>query len=148
MRNEFDTEINNLQAEILALKQQKQTSANTLNTQSQTVTLTFNLELAGGAPMYVRSDKMAIIDIDAGNNNPLVGVNYNITGLDNRTIRDIPIYDENTGHIGHMMFIFSNNNDDLTTLLNGGTVTLTYNLTVSATTDVTISVNYEDLWVI
>ena len=148
MPDTFDTEINNMEREVAALKQVREKAANTLMTQSQSVTLNFSLELVttGGTPM-VRSDKMAIIDIDTGGNNPLVGVNYSVTGLNNRVIRDIPIYNQNTGHIGRMVFIVSNNSSDYSTLAGGGSVNLTYNITLSSTASVNLSTSYQDLWV-
>lgn len=147
MQNEFDKEILAMNSEILALKQQREKSANVLKTQTVNLSLTFNLEIAGQFDLYVRSDKMAVIDIDSGDNNPLTGITFNINGLNNRIIRHMPIYDKNTGHIGYMVFIYSNNSTDMNTLMGGGTVTLTYSANISATATITPTVTYKDLWV-
>ena len=147
MQNEFDKEILAMNSEILALKQQREKSANILKTQTTNLSLTFNLEIAGQFDPYVRSDKMAVIDIDSGDNNPLTGITFNITGLNDRIIRHVPIYDNTSGHIGYMVFIYSNNSTDMNTLMGGGTVTLTYGAKISATTSITPTVTYKDLWV-
>ena len=146
MLNQFDKEINNLSREVVALKQQKEKSATVLQTFTTTTTLTFNLELTSSQGLaVVRSDKMAIIDFgDSGN--PLVGVSYNISGLNDRTIRDVPYYNANTGHIGRMVYIYSNNQSDLSTLQGGGTVTLSYQVTLTSTAELSISTSYQDLW--
>lgn len=147
MNNEFNKEILSLSREVAALKKQKEKSATTLQTFKTSITLTFDLEIAAWQGLtIVRSDKMAIIDFgDSGS--PLVGVSYNISGLNDRTIRDIPYYDSTTGHIGRMIFIFSNNQSDLSTLQGGGTVTLTYSTTLTSTTELSVTTNYQDLWV-
>lgn len=147
MQNEFDKEILAMNSEILALKQQREKSANVLKTQTTNLSLTFNLEIAGQFDPYVRSDKMAVIDIDSGDNNPLTGITFNITGLNDRIIRHVPIYDNTNGHIGYMVFIYSNNSTDMNTLMGGGTVTLTYGAKISATASITPTVTYKDLWV-
>lgn len=148
MLNQFDKEINNLRREVLALKQQKEKSASVLQTVTETITLSFDLELIMSQWLIpiVRSQNMAIIDFGTSDN-PLVGVNYNITGLDDRIIRDVPYYDSATGHIGRMVYIYSNNQSDLSTLQGGGTVTLTYDVEISSTSELEISTSYEDLWV-
>lgn len=147
MQNEFDKEILAMNSEILALKQQREKSANVLKTQTANLSLTFNLEIAGQFDPYVRSDKMAVIDIDSGDNNPLTGITFNIAGLNDRIIRHVPIHDNTNGHIGYMVFIYSNNSTDMNTLMGGGTVTLTYGAKISATTSITPTVTYKDLWV-
>lgn len=147
MRNEFDSDITAMSAEIAALKQEREKSANVLQTSTSSYSLTFNLEIAGMMVPYVRSDKMAIIDIDAGGNNPLIGITFDVNGLNNRTIRSVPIYDNGTGHIGYMVYILSNNNDDMDTLSGGGTVTLSYDVNISTTAEITTTITYEDLWV-
>lgn len=147
MRNEFDNDIVSMSREIAAMKQEKEKSANVLQTESTSQSLSFDLEIAGMMATYVRSDKMAIIDIDTGGNNPLIGVTFDISGLDNRTIRSVPIYNENTGNIGYMVYILSNNSDDISTLSGGGSVTLNYNVKISSTAAITTTITYEDLWV-
>lgn len=147
MHNEFDNDINALGREIAALKQERQKSASVLRTERVLYGLTFNLEIAGMMATYVRSDKMAIIDIDTDGNNPLVGVSFDVNDLDDRTIRSVPIYNENTGHIGYMVYILSNNSDDISTLAGGGSVTLGYDINISTTTEITTTITYEDLWV-
>ena len=148
MYNEFTKELVSMNNEILALKQQREKSANTFHTQTVDLSLTFDLEIAGNFDPYVRSDKMAIIDIDAGGNNPLLGITFNINGLDDRIIRHVPIYNNNTGRVGYMVFIYSNNATDMSTLAGGGSVTLTYSASISATATITPTVTYEDLWVV
>lgn len=146
MQNEFDREILAMNREISALKQQREKSANILHTQSKNITLTFDLEIVP-PDNYVRSDKMAVISIDSGENNPLLGISFNINGLDNRVIRNVPIYNNNTDKVGFMVFIYSNNATDMSTLAGGGTVTLNYSVTLSATADFTPTITYSDLWV-
>ena len=144
----FDKEMTAMTNEILALKREKERSALNLETVVTRVTLTFDLELySNWGLMGVRSDKMAKVTIDAGDNNPLIGVEYEIEGLDSRTIRDVATYDSGSGEIGRMVYLFSYNNSDLNTLVQGGSVQLSYTMVITSTTGVNVNVEYEDLWV-
>lgn len=147
MDSEFNRKILDMNREILALKQQREKSANVLHTISAPITLTFDLEIAGQFDVYVRSDKMAVISIDSGDNNPLMNLSFDISSLDDRLIRHVPIYDESTGKVGFMVFIYSYNQQDLDTLEGGGSVTLTYDATITATANITPTITYSDLWV-
>ena len=144
----FDKEITAMMNEILALKQEKERSALNLETVETTVTLTFDLELYNNwGIMSVRSDKMAKVTIETGDNNPLVGVEYDIDTLNSRIIRDVASFDVGTGDIGRLVYLFSRNDDDLSTLAGGGSVTVSYTMRIISTTAVTVTVEYEDLWV-
>lgn len=148
MVDAFDMEIVRLENELRAYKSADAKSATMLQTQIYTQQISFDLELVSvqGVTM-VRSDKAAIIEFESGDNNPLVSVNYEISGLDNRTIRDIPYYDTQTDRIGRMVFIYSNNQSDLSTLQGGGSVNLNYTMKITSTAEMSISVSYQDLWV-
>lgn len=144
----FDKEMTAMSNEILALKKEKEKSAVSLETVTTRVSLTFDLELySNWGLMGVRSDKMAKVTISTGDNNPLIGVEYEISGLDSRMIRDVATFDANSGEIGRLVYLYSFNNSDLTTLNGGGSVELTYNMIITSTANVTVAVEYEDLWV-
>lgn len=145
----FDAEIKRINNEILALKQQKEKYAQVMKTMSTSVLLHFDLELSYSQWGWttVRSNKMAIVNIDAGDNNPLIGVQYNVTGLNSRIIRDVAIYDEADDSIGRMIYVFSQNNSDLQTLSGGGSVGLDYEMIITSTAAVSVTVEYENLWV-
>jgi hypothetical protein len=147
MQNEFEKELIAMNREILALKQQREKSANIFHTQTTDLTLNFDLEIAGQFDLYVRSDKMAVIDIDIGTNNPLLGLTFNVNGLDDRIIRNVQTYNNNNGHIGYLVYIYSNNATDMSTLAGGGSVSLTYNASISSTAAIIPTVTYQDLWV-
>lgn len=145
----FDVEIKKINNEILALKQQKEKYAQVMKTVSTSVSLHFNLELSYSQWGFVtvRSDKMAIVKIDARDNNPLIGAQYNIAELNSRIIRDVATYDATDDSIGRMVYVFSQNSDDLQTLNNGGSVELDYEMIITSTTAVSVTVEYKNLWV-
>lgn len=141
----LDDEMVTLAAEVEALKQWKSKSAATLQTVEATLTLEFDLELDFQWGIYiVQSNKRAIVEIDTGGREDIISISYNISGLDSRTIRNMPIFFPESGNLGHMAFIYSQNNDDLQKLRNGEEVHLTYEITVTSTAEVSASVTYED----
>lgn len=145
----FNSEIKKITNEILALKQQKKKKAQTMRTITTTVPLQFNLELnySQWGWTTVRSDKMAIVRIDINGNNPLIGVQYNLNGLDSRIIRDVGFYNHENDSIGRMVYVFSQNSNDMQILNNGGSVRLDYEMIITSTSDISVTVSYENLWV-
>lgn len=145
----FDSEIKKRTNEILALKQQKKKKAQTMRTITTTVPLQFNLELnySQWGWTTVRSDKMAIVHIDTNGNNPLIGVQYNLNGLNSRIIRDVGLYNHENDAIGRMVYVFSQNSNDMQILNNGGSVRLDYEMIITSTSDISVTVSYENLWV-
>lgn len=144
----FDKEMTAMSNEILALKREKERSSLNLETVVTRVPLTFDLELYSNWGLVgVRSDKMAQVTIDAGDNNPLIGVEYEIEELSSRMIRDVATYDSGNDEIGRMVYLFSYNQSDLDTLTQGGSVQLSYTMVITSTTNVNVNVEYEDLWV-
>lgn len=144
----FDKEMTAMSNEILALKREKERSSLNLETVVTRVPLTFDLELYSNWGLAgVRSDKMAQVTIDAGDNDPLIGVEYEIEELSSRMIRDVATYDSGNDEIGRMVYLFSYNQSDLDTLMQGGSVQLSYTMVITSTTNVNVNVEYEDLWV-
>lgn len=145
MTKTFKKEVNNLYRELIALKTQKERMANTLQTKEQSFNISFDLILTyEWGVANIHSKKNAIIDINTFGHNPLVSVRSNMNNLDNRSIFLLPIYDHSTGHIGYSIGVFSYNQSDYDTLSGGGSVTLNYTFTITATSDTNISISYKD----
>lgn len=144
----FDDEMNEISREMLDLKSQHQTSAEALKTISYSVPLSFDLELYNfGDGNVGRSIYMAKVMFDTGGNNPLIGIDYGINNLNNVNIRDCDYFDENSGMIGKLIYIVDYNSSDVSKLVNGQSVSLSYNVNITSSCDMNINVKYEDLWV-
>lgn len=146
MGTSFDREIQAMQREIAALKQQKEKSAGLMRVKTYQVNLSFELEIHQFLYSYIRSVYLATIDIDAGGLNPLTSIDFEVSSLDDRIIEWNPLYVKSTGHIGYLVSIYSNNQSDYDTLSGGGSVTVNYTANIKSTADVTITTKYEDLW--
>lgn len=146
MDRSFNNDIIAMEREIAALKQQKEKSANTLQVKEYRVNLSFELEIHTYVYSYIRSKTLAIITVDTGDINPLMGLEFDVASLDNRTIENNPMIDEDTGKKGYLISIYSNNQSDYDTLSGGGTVTLNYTAIIKTTADATVSVEYKNIW--
>lgn len=145
MTREFKQEVNNLYRELLALKSQKERMAGTLETKTQTFSLSFDLELIyEWGVAIVRSKKIAVVDLNIENHNPLISIRCNIDNLDNRAFIIKNYYNHSNGHIGYKIDLQSYNQSDYNTLSGGGSVVLNYNFTITTTASVGLSTSYED----
>lgn len=150
MRNNFDLKLKHFEDELLALKQYKLLSTDTLTTKSFDFSLTFNMEIYGQFEIGVRSDKYAKLSIQTTDGTtPIGAVYFDIQDDEGRSIYTRKVV--NTGnpsdHADYLVNVIDyNNNDDLQTLMGGGTVELTYNAVFVCTSDVTINITYEDLY--
>lgn len=147
MSGTFDADMDAIRREILALKAQKEKAANTIQVKEYTLNLSFTLGVHYYVYEYIRSTLMAVIDIDPGENNPLLSFNFDIESTDNRVLRATPRYDSNTGHLGYLVYIYSNNQSDFDKIHAGETVTLNYTVKIQSTAELTINTSYQDLWV-
>lgn len=145
MKGTFANEVAALTREALALIQEKKKSMATLSTLETSVSLSFDMELLEALGTYeVTSKKMARVSISSDDETALIGISYNISSLNRRMIQDDPGYDSSSGAMQRLVVIESYNNDDLATLQGGGSVTLEYEMVVTSTAPVTVSVSYED----
>lgn len=150
MKKEFDIKMQHLEDELLALKQWKQKSAQTLTTKEFPFSLTFNLEIYGQFEIGVRSDKFAVVSIQTiDGTTPIGAIYFSLQDVEGRAIYTRRVV--NTGnpsdHADYLINVVDyNNNQDLQTLMGGGTVVLNYNAVFVCTSDVNISISYQDLY--
>lgn len=146
---DFSEKMVRLNEELLALKQEKQKSAASLETVEYRLTLTFTLEFATGSGglLYIRSSKRANISVKSTDErNALVGVYFDVGDLNSRLIfeRMLQENESENGQVNRLVFIQSDNNDDYADLDAGKTVTVSYDVVVSTTSASEVSVTYED----
>lgn len=146
MGSSFDSDIAVLEREVLALKQQKEKSAELLRVSEYRINLSFEMEIHTFLYSYIRSKYHASIIVDVGELNPLLGLEFDVSSLDNRIIESNPMIDEETGKFGYLVSIYSSNQSDYDTLNAGGSVTLNYTAIIKTTADAEISVNYKNIW--
>lgn len=146
MVTNFDKEMQAMQREIAALKQQKEKSAGLMRVKEYKVSLSFEMETHSFLYTYIRSKLLAVIDIDTNGLSPLTSLDFEITSLDDRLIEWNPLYNGSTGHIGYLVSIYSQNQSDYDILNAGGSLTLNYTANIKSTADVTINTSYQNLW--
>lgn len=148
MNNNFDKELDEISRELLALKSESLKAPENLETVVENIQLSFDLELHNfGDGNVGRSKKMAVLLFNFGSSNPLLSVDYNISGLNSVDIRDVPYFDDVNGRIGRLIYVIDHNSSDITKLNNGQAVTLTYNIRVNCSSPIDYSLTYENLWV-
>lgn len=146
MVTNFDKEMQAMQREIAALKQQKEKSAGLMRVKEYTVNLSFEMETHWFLYNYIRSKLLAVIDINANGLNPLTSIDFQITSLEDRLIQWKPLYNASSGHIGYLVSIYSQNQSDYDILNAGGSLTLNYTANIKSTADITINTSYQNLW--
>lgn len=132
------------EARRLLTSHKKATSA--VSVQTKSVNVAFNLKRY---TFYVGSDKAAILSISGNENNSLTTLTFNgMTSQEQRVLvveRITPDADEDL-MAKYRVFVAYGNNDDRDKLDSGQSVSLTYNLAITATADITnIAIAYEDV---
>lgn len=143
----FDERIINLQRELTTLKTTAAKSATTLETKTASGTLNFNLTITrnpvSGAT-GTSSTQRAIVTITSQNNrNFLSMLTFGISTLDGRGLQVLR-RPSSAGVAQFCVVVGSGNQDDYQTLIGGGSISLSYGFTVTATADFSMSVSYEN----
>lgn len=144
----MDNLINSINSELRTLKTVKEKSTAVLKAEDFEVNLEFDLELRDEwGYEYVRSTNFAVVTIDTGGLEPLISAQLDITSLESRSIRIVDYYDYENDKLGKMIYVAqSQNESDLATLRNGGSVKVSYKLVLTSTAKLQTEVKYEDLW--
>lgn len=132
------------EARMLLTSHKKATSA--VSVESENISVTFNLKKY---TFYVGSDKAAVISVSGNENNSLTTLTFSgMTSQEQRTLvveRIVPEANEDL-MAKYRVFVAYGNNDDRDKIDAGQSVSLSYNLTITATAAITnIAVTYEDV---
>ena len=150
MDEPFVNRITKLKQDVLELKTCPVKTCTQLATMTESINVTFTLVVhpGGGFPSYAYSSKKAYITVTANENmitmctiknNAGAVTNYNLNG------RSITIYPYQCGSTAiYTAVLYSENENDIQDILDGKTVTLNYTLDVTATSNITLTVSYED----
>lgn len=142
--SEFNTMIDRMGQEILALKTSKVKASGTLAIQEQSVALSLPLTL-NTLSGEVYSSKQAVITLKASDgSNFLSSLYLEMSGVDNRVFRANRQY-SNAGVVKFVVIITAGNATDWQTLYGGGSVTINFNANVRTTSECSLSLAYEDV---
>ena len=143
----YDRKINELEREILNLKQAHFKTATTINTTTRSVTVNFSLmleELSGN----IFSTQRAIVTLNTENNSNMISACYlsgaTPSNLDDRTVSIIRLRSM-PGVVRFGVAVFSQNINDWNTLSGGGSVNLSYNLLLTGSSNFNVSVSYRNI---
>ena len=150
MEESFVNKIVKLQQEVRDLKTCPIKTSTQIATTTKSINVTFTLTVhpGGGFPAYAYSTKRAIITAVAGENMITMCTLKNNSGdvtnyaLNGRTLNLFPYQCGSTAI--YTTVLYSQNSADIQDILDGKTVTFTYTLDITASSDVTLSVTYED----
>lgn len=142
--SEFNTMIDRMGQEILALKTSKVKTSGTLAIQEQSVALSLPLTL-NTLSGEVYSSKQAVITLKASDgSNFLSSLYLEMSGVDNRVFRANRQYSD-AGVVKFVVIITAGNATDWQTLYGGGSVTINFNANVRTTSECSLSLAYEDV---
>lgn len=142
--SEFNTMINRMEQEILALKTSKVKTSGTLAIQEQSVALSLPLTL-NTLSGQVYSSKQAVITLKSSDEgNFLSSLYLGMTGVDNRVFRVNRRYSD-AGVVKFVVIITAGNATDWQTLYGGGSVTVSFNANIRTTSECSLSLAYEEV---
>ena len=145
--NLYDERLKNLQREVHNLKTTHFKTATTISTMTATQTLNFSLML-DSLSGNVFSTQRAIITLATTDNTDMINACYinNITpdNLNDRFVNIIRLQ-AGAGLTRFGIAVFSQNITDIQTLLNGGSVNLTYTAQLVGSSNFTTTVEYRSI---
>lgn len=153
----FDERIRRMEEEIVALKTCPVKTATQLMTTSKTQALTFNLAIpiwhGSTPPPYAYSAKQAIITCTS-TTGPMIcscHLKNNAGDVSNYGLnaRSISVWNKKCGNVWQFSVIVysdGDGNSDSQTIWQGGSVTVNYTMEITASSDFTMSVSYEDYY--
>ena len=145
----YDKKIKYFEQEIRNLKDAHIKTSTTIKTKTLETSVEFSLYL----PTYpltteILSTQRAIITLTASDSTNMISACYlkNVTpnNLNDRYIFVNRLSSDN-GEAKYGISVFSQNVDDLNTLIGGGSVNLTYNIQVVGSSDYSLSVEYKNI---
>lgn len=140
----FSNLFNWIKKEILALKTIKPKTASVMKTQRKSVSISLPLTIYAYQPM---SSRAAIIKATSTDGSDMLAscTLKGVSTLNNRIVI-VQRTPGSTGVAEFAVFVAYGNSTDLETLRNGGSVTVNFNVDVTATSDINLGVSYKTLW--
>lgn len=138
----FSKEILDLRNEILAIKTAHYKTASSLATKSQSVAFSIPLTIEEATGEVIGTRQAVVTAITTDGFNMLSALSLGTTTMNGRTISVIRRL-ANTGVSRFVVAVAAGNDNDFTTIANGGAVTVTLTITVTGTSDFTLTTAYE-----
>lgn len=137
--------ITDLEREIRELKTAHYKTATTISTMTETMLLSFDLKLYD---YEIWSDKRAIITLTTTDGSNMISacyLNVKVPSSLNDRFWYINRLSSGDGEAKFEVLVYSQNNDDWTTLFNGGSVTVVSNVQVVGSSEFTYSIEYKNV---
>lgn len=149
----MDELLKRMAEEIKNLKQYREKSGQEIVTQETTLSLQFDMEyfLDRWMAETIRSDTSAILTIQSTTGvTPLTALYFDVTDMEGRRAYIKKGYSSVEGQVKYQISIVDfdfDANSDYATLTDGGSVQLDYDVVLVSTAPVTVSIEYDNLWI-